>query len=241
MCLISYADAPILPLSPSIVLHTVHLTQTGKKTREHKARIVNDVKEAIDEHDTLYLFSYENMRSDRFKDVRLHFRDEVDGKSSRIFLGKNKLLQLAMGRTPEDEHAENLRKVAALTSGSVGLLATSRPNQEVESYFADMVEEDFARAGATAPKTVSIPNELVGNFPSSMMEQFRKLGMPVEVKNGRVSLVGGVEEYRVCKEGQILSAEACKILHHFGYKLAEFRVKLVCKWNATSCKFQKMS
>lgn len=122
-----------------------------RATRDHKSKYVEEVRMAIDDHDSLYLFSYENMRSTKFKNIRLHFR-ETDQKesSSRIYLGKNKLLQIALGRTAEEEYADNLRHVAKrVTGGSVGLLFTSRPRDEVESYFANLVEEDFARAGAS--------------------------------------------------------------------------------------------
>uniref|UniRef100_A0A7S4I945 Ribosome assembly factor mrt4 n=1 Tax=Odontella aurita TaxID=265563 RepID=A0A7S4I945_9STRA len=239
----------------------VHLTQTSKKTREHKSAVVTDVRAAIDDHSSLYLFSYENMRSNKFKNVRAHFRDtdsehsgggapdtmDEDGgetkkkaSQSRIFLGKNKLLQLALGRTPEDEYADNLRRVSKLTTGSVGLLLTSRPRSDVEGYFAQLRDDDFARAGSIAPRTVSVSSTEVLNHPVSMVEQFRKLGMPVEVNNGRVVLVGGKESWTVCKEGQPLSAEACKILTHFGVKLAEFRVELVCRWSREEGEFEML-
>ena len=210
----------------------VALTQTAKKTREHKSDVIRDIRDAIDDHDSLYLFSFENMRSNKFKNVRMHFREaDMEGKSSRIFLGKNKLMQIALGKTPEDEHADNLRHVSKLTTGSVGLLATSKPRDEVEEYFSNLVEEDFARAGSIAPRTVTITPDMVATHPVSMTEQFRKLGMPVEVQNGKVALIGGKTEYVMCKKGQPLSAEACKILVHFGVKLSEFRVSLVCRWS----------
>jgi len=237
----------------------VHLTQTSKKTREHKSAIVADVRDAVDSNDSLYLFSYENMRSNKFKAVRMHFRDadakggssmeEDEGEGggggkgvprSRIFLGKNKLLQLALGRTVEDEHSPGLRRVSKLTTGSVGLLATSRPRSEVVRYFASLADEDYARAGAVAPRTVTLSAEDVSNHPVSMVEQFRKLGMPVEVNNGRVVLVGGKKEYVACREGQSLSAETCKILTHFGVRLAEFRVRLVCRWSSRDGEFEML-
>ena len=215
------------------LVFVVALTQTAKKTRDHKQGVILDIREAIDEHDSLYLFSFENMRSNKFKDVRMHFREaDAGGKSSsRIFLGKNKLMQIALGRGPEDEHADNLRHMSKLTTGSVGLLATSKPRKEVEEYFANLVDEDFARAGSIAPSTVKITSDMVATHPVSMTELFRKLGMPVEVQNGKIAFVGGKAEHVVCKKGQTLSVEACKILTHFGIKLSQFRVRLVCRWS----------
>jgi len=205
------------------------LTQTEKRgTREHKNAYIQEVRDAIDKHDSLYLLSYENMRSNKFKDVRLHFREEAP---SRIFLGKNKLLQIALGRTPEEEYADNLRHVAKrITGGSVGLLFTSRPRQQVEDYFDGLVEPDFARADSVAKRTVTVTSGMLEKFPVSIMEQFRKLGMPVEIQNGKVVFRDGRTQFGICKEGETISAEKCKLLVHFGIKLADFKVSLICRW-----------
>ena len=215
-----------------IQLYVVALTQTAKKTRDHKAAVVQEIRSTIDDHDSIFLFSYENMRSHLFKKVRMDFREpDTEGKSSRIFLGKNKLMQIALGRTPEDEYADNLRAVSKHVSGSVGLLVTSKSKEEVGRYFANLAEEDFARAGSISPRKIIVTNEMLYNFPVSMVEQFRKLGMPIEVDTGKLVLIGSKEEYVVCKEDQELSAEACKILFQFGIKVSEFRVTLVCHWS----------
>lgn len=178
------------------------------------------------------------MRSNHFKDVRLHFRgrnssDMDDGNDSgeeRLFLGKNKLLQIALGRTSEDEYSDNLHQITKNLTGSVGILCTNRSPKDVEGYFAKLAVEDFARAGQVAPRTVVLTRSQIETHPVSMVEQFRKLGLPVEVKNGRVAFVGGREEWEVCKRGQELSVEQCKILVHMGLKLAVFRIELLTRW-----------
>lgn len=163
----------------------------------------------------------------------MHFRPTpMNDAPSRIFLGKNKLLQVALGRTPEDEYSDNLRKVSKLISGgSVGLLFSSRPRSEVEKYFESFVEPDFARAGFEAPKNIFVDNSMLENFPVSMVEQLRKLGLPTQVDNGKVVLMDGRADFRICKEGETLSAEKCKLLVQFGKKISEFRVRLVCRWS----------
>lgn len=215
----------------------VALTKTDKRsTREHKSSYIEEVRTAVDNHDNLYLFSYENMRSNKFKEIRMHFRPSpMNDAPSRIFLGKNKLLQVALGRTSEDEYDDNLRQVSKLIAGgSVGLLFTSRPAADVEEFFANFVEEDFARAGFVSPKTVMVTNEMLEGFPVSMMDQFRKLGLPVKASTGKLILMDGRSEYCLCKESQTLSAEKCKLLVLFGKKLSEFRVHLVCRWSKGS-------
>eukprot|EP00525_Craspedostauros_australis_P012563 CAMPEP_0198118298 /NCGR_PEP_ID=MMETSP1442-20131203/21084_1 /TAXON_ID= /ORGANISM="Craspedostauros australis, Strain CCMP3328" /LENGTH=229 /DNA_ID=CAMNT_0043776527 /DNA_START=128 /DNA_END=817 /DNA_ORIENTATION=+ len=212
----------------------VHLTQTEKRTtREHKTSYIQEVRDAVDNHEQVYLFSYENMRSNKFKDIRMHFRDNNgEHKPSRILLGKNKLLKIALGKGPEDEYADNLRQVSKQIEGSVGLLFTSRPRKEVEGFFAGFSEPDFARAGFQSPRDVIITNEMLFNHPTSMLEQqFKKLGLPVDIDNGKIVLINSKNEHRLCKKGEELSPEKCKLLTHFGIKLSEFKVHLVCRWS----------
>ena len=163
----------------------------------------------------------------------MHFRqtkDEMD-MPTRIFLGKNKLMQIALGKTPEDEYADNLRHISKEISESVGLIFTSRPRSDVEEFFSEFSEPDFARAGFVCPRDVVITNKMLFNHPVSMLEQqFRKQGLPVKIENGKIVLLDNKGEYRLCKEGETLSPEKCKLLTHFGIKLSVFRVKLVCRW-----------
>jgi mRNA turnover protein 4 len=168
--------------------------------------------------------------------------DNDESAPSRIFLGKNKLLQIALGKTPEDEYADNIRHVSGAISESVGLLFTSRSKQGVQDYFENLAEPDFARSGFVATRDVVITNEMLANHPVSMMEQqFRKQGLPVRIDNGIIVLLEGLTEYRLCKEGETLSPEKCKALSHFGIKMSEFRVKLVCYWSRKAGEFEMLS
>merc|ERR1712176_650766 len=152
-----------------------------------------------------------------------------------------KLLQIALGKNPEDEYADNLRHVSGEISESVGLLFTSRSKKSVVDYFENLVEPDFARAGSIAPRDVVITNEMLADHPVSMLEQqFRKQGLPVKIENGSIVLLDGKKTYRLCKEGETLSPEKCKALSHFGIKLSEFRVKLVFHWSSKTGEFEML-
>uniref|UniRef100_A0A7S1FR25 Ribosome assembly factor mrt4 n=1 Tax=Corethron hystrix TaxID=216773 RepID=A0A7S1FR25_9STRA len=213
---------------------------TSRSTKSHKSAYIASVRESIDDHSSLYLFSYTNMRSNHFKNVRMHFRETQDKDDmndsdegvggGRILLGKNKLLQVALGRNEAEEYATNLGRVSTMITGNVGLIMTNQSREEVVKYIQNYSVDDFARAGSIASRSVTISNAEVVNFPVSMVEQFRKLGMAVDVKNGSVKLTTG-ETYTICKEGQTLTAEACRLLVHFGIKLAEFKIKLICRWD----------
>ena len=48
----------------------VTLSKTKKKGREHKENIVNSIREAIEKYDSVYVFTFENMRNLKFKEFR---------------------------------------------------------------------------------------------------------------------------------------------------------------------------
>ena len=64
-----------------------------------------------------------------------------------------------------------------------------------------------------------------------MLKSF-PISMTVEIKNGQIILHNGLDNYPVCKEGEVLSAEKCKLLVHFDMKLSDFKVALVCRWSS---------
>jgi hypothetical protein len=97
-------------------------------------------------------------------------------------------------------------------------------------YIAGLSMEDYIQAGAVLPRTVTLMRAKVELHPASMAEQFWKLGLPVEAKDGRVLFAGEREEYKVCQEGWELTVKQCKILVHMGRKLAVFWIGLVCRW-----------
>lgn len=49
----------------------------------------------------------------------------------RLFFGKNKVMGVALGKTPEDEYKDGLHKVTKRLWGQNGLLFTNRNTEEV--------------------------------------------------------------------------------------------------------------
>lgn len=84
------------------------LTNAHKKGFERKSGLFQDVRGCCDQYASLYIFSIENMRNDRLKDVRMKWKD------SRFFYGKNRVIQLALGRTEAEEYKESLHTISAV-------------------------------------------------------------------------------------------------------------------------------
>ncbi|ETW06686.1 hypothetical protein H310_02868 [Aphanomyces invadans] len=213
-------------------VRTKPLTQTNKKGAELKKGVVEAIRQAVDEFETVYVFSFENMRTNHFKVVRADFSD------SRFFLGKNKVMKVALGRTREEEYADNLSKLASDISGGVGLLMTNKSKDEVVQYFKDLSVEDYAKSGFVATETVTIPAGPQPQFVGSMVESLRQLGLPIDLKRGVIVLNN---DHTICKEGATLTPEQAKLLVHFDKKLSTFNVELLSRWTSDGGKYERLA
>ncbi|KAM7252368.1 hypothetical protein ACFE04_024251 [Oxalis oulophora] len=164
------------------------------------------------------------MRNLKFKE----FRDQLK-PTSRFFLGSNKVMQVALGRSNADEIKPQLHKVSKLLRGDTGLVFTNMPKEEVESLFDKYEEHDFARTGTIATEKVELPEGPLEQFSHEMEPLLRKQGMPVRLNKGVIELVS---DFVVCEEGKPVSPEASRILRHLGIKMATFQLHLICRWSA---------
>ena len=68
--------------------------------------------------------------------------------------------------------------------GSVGLLFTNKPAEEVNKWFGDFSESDFSRSGFVASEDLICKAGPLVQFTHSMEPQLRKLGLPTALKKG---------------------------------------------------------
>ena len=199
----------------------MNLTQVKAKRRELKATLVDKVRDSVSAYSRAYVFSYENMRTAPCKDLRQAMSD------SRFFLGKNRVVQKALGATPADEHRPGLSGLSAALRGNVGLLFTERTADDVAAAFEAAAAPDFARAGFVTPVAVAVPRGPIG-LPHTMVDELRKLGM------ASLRLEKGVPvlptPFAICAAKDVLTPEQCRLLKHFGHALATFRLRLVAGW-----------
>ncbi|XP_065844070.1 mRNA turnover protein 4 homolog [Oscarella lobularis] len=200
----------------------ISLTRTKKKGVERKKTLLDEVRDSVDNYASIFVFSVENMRNSKLKDVRTQWKD------SRFFFGKNKVMAVALGKTPEEERKENLHQLSERLKGNVGLLFTNQDKHHVIDWFKKFKEPDYARAGTAASFDVILDAGPLDDFPHSMEPQLRQLGLPVALKKGVVTLT---EDYRICSEGDELSPDQAKLLKLFGRPMIEFHVKLESVWS----------
>jgi len=207
----------------------ISLTRTKKKGLETKQNLVEEIRKCIDEFARVFVFSVEHMRNNKLKDVRMEWRH------SRFFLGKNKVMALALGRSAEEEIADNLHKVTQFLAGQKGLLFTNQTKEEVLEYFDSLSESDYARSGDIATETVLLKEGLLEQFPHSIEPQLRQLGLPTKLQRGVPALL---TDHTVCTEGDMLSPEQARILKLLGKEMAAFRLVMQCVWTRHDGNFE---
>ncbi|KAN0063172.1 mRNA turnover and ribosome assembly protein [Thecaphora frezii] len=207
----------------------VSLTKTDKKTKDNKANLMDRVRDAAQQYPYVWLLAVGNMRNTYLKQVRDLW------KGSKIFFGKHNVIAKALGVTEEHEIRTGISGIASRLTGNVGLLFTESPPAEVVDWFKDHSRIDFARAGFKATETVILPQGPVmarttppETLPHPIEPQLRKLGMPTELKRGVPTLL---QEYRVCKKGDTLTADQAQILKHLLIQMAHFKLVPLAYWS----------
>lgn len=200
------------------------LTKTSKKTGlEHKEKIIDQVKTYCNQYERIFLYSLDNTRNNHLKELRTVFKSD-----SRFYQGKNKLTQIALGKSEENEALPGLHKLSDKLIGEVGLFFTDRDPTEIVKYFNTFNQATFARAGDVACATVKIAAGPLPQFSHAIESYLREtLKFPTMLKNGVVTLM---KDVFIAKDGERLTSDNCRLLRLLGCAIADFNLKLLLKW-----------
>lgn len=213
----------------------VTLAQTDKKGKENKTRIFDEVRSGLDEFQYVWILQLDDVRTPVLQDIR------TDWVGSKLILGKRRVLEKALGDTPEEEYKDNLCKLSKLCTGVSGLLFTNETPETVSAYFKAYTKQDYSRAKSRAPIDFTIPEGIVysrgGQIPTeedvpmshSLEETLRnKLKVPTKIKAGKITIN---EPYVVCRKGEVLDVRQALLLKQFGIAASEFKVKIIAYYN----------
>ncbi|KAF4687824.1 mRNA turnover 4 [Perkinsus olseni] len=122
----------------------VNLTKVSKRqTRERKDKTIEEIRECLEKFRFAYVLKLENQRNNLLKGLR------DDLKPGRLFCGRNKVMQVALGVDPESEsqdgepwgwslgllrasiYRDGIHALSAHVSGEVGLLLTDMTAEQV--------------------------------------------------------------------------------------------------------------
>jgi len=209
----------------------VALTKTKSKGLEQKTELISQVRKCVDDYKYIYVFEIENSRNNLIKDVREQWKD------SRFFFGKNNILELALGKTVEDEQAPGLAGLSEKLRGPRGLLLTNRAKDETTGWFKRHKAVEYARSGFVATESVSLDAGPLSQFPHSIEPHLRQLGLPTSLVKGVVTLV---KDHVVCTKGDVLTPEQCRVLKLLENPMASFRLKLKFLWTKKTGKVRSI-
>jgi mRNA turnover protein 4 len=97
----------------------VALTKTTKKENDKKSSLIDKVRNNIDQYEYCYAFNYKNMTTMPMQELRKYYEE------SKFIIGKNKVLQVALGRTEEESHRINSYHLSEYMKGTCGLFFTN--------------------------------------------------------------------------------------------------------------------
>jgi mRNA turnover protein 4 len=211
-------------------------TATAKKgnVKERKLETIEAVQKALRSYPHVYLYRLENARNAFFQRVR---RDLSE--SSVFWLGRNRVLQRALGKDAQSAVIPGAEQVSKGITGSTGLLFPRLGKVDLQDALSQYSLFDFARAGSIAPFDVTITPE-PGNvlcrqdtkepISATLEPMLRNAGVQTMLRGGNVLLATGTE-LAVCREGDRLSENQARILKAFGIQLDEFAVKLTAHFD----------
>ena len=198
----------------------IPLSKVTKKTgiTDKKEKLVNKVHKYLKQYKYCYAFTYKNMTNISMNALKDYFKDSI------FMIGKNKVIQVGLGRDETEEKKEGSSKLGAFLKGSCGLFFTDKDPDDIIEYFQKYSCPYFGNTGSVSNQTLILKrglDEHLNDFPSSMESQFRQLGMSVKVDNGKFCLL---DDYIVCQKDKPLTADQSKMCKHLNIYLDEFKI-----------------
>jgi len=206
-------------------LKKIALTKTKKRpASDFKTALVEKIHKSLGKYNNAFVFTHEHMTTLPFRQIQTSWKD------AKFFLGKNKLMKLALGRTEDDSFKLNSHMLSEHLSGHCGLLLTNKTKEEVVGFFEGFQTPQYADAGTIADRTLIMRKgfEDTKPFTHSMESYLRKLGLNTSLVNTQIQLN---EDFIVAEEGKPLTVEQCKILRLLQIPLTEFRIRIKAWWN----------
>ena len=211
----------------------IHTSKVKRNVKGVKNDQMETIRSSIDEMRYAYVVSVSNERNNILKAVR----DEL--KPGKMFYSKNKLVQLALGLSPESECAEGIHALAPLITGHVALITSNLNQADLATLLSVHDETEYARAGGLASYTIALEAgfDALAAFPFSMETQLRKLGLPTMLHDGKIKLLAN---HTVCAEGQTLTANQAQILKLMHIQMAKFEIAIQAVYDKESSKVSMM-
>jgi large subunit ribosomal protein LP0 len=154
-------------------------------SRADKELYFQKLKELLSKYPSLFIVNVDNVGSNQMHQIRVALR----GKGV-VLMGKNTMVRRALRSVLTDNpHYERL---LVHVKGNIGFVFTDKDLNEVRDLIVANKVAAPARAGAFAPKDVTVPGGNTGMEPGKT-SFFQALGIPTKIARGTIEIVSDVK------------------------------------------------
>ncbi|KIM84150.1 hypothetical protein PILCRDRAFT_818465 [Piloderma croceum F 1598] len=154
-------------------------------TRAEKEVYFVKLKELLAKYPSLFLVNVDNVGSNQMHQIRVALRGR-----GIVLMGKNTMVRRAI-RTVLSENPQYERLLPHIR-GNIGFVFTSNDLKEIRDIIISNKVAAPARAGAFAPKDVTIPAGNTGMEPGKT-SFFQALGIPTKIARGTIEIVSDIK------------------------------------------------
>jgi len=154
-------------------------------TRADKQIYFTKLKELIAKYPSIFIVNVDNVGSNQMHQIRVALR----GKGV-VLMGKNTMVRRAL-RSVLAEFPQ-FERLLPHVKGNIGFVFTSGDLKDIRSIIVANKVAAPARAGAFAPKDVSVPAGNTGMEPGKT-SFFQALGIPTKIARGTIEIISDVK------------------------------------------------
>jgi large subunit ribosomal protein LP0 len=153
-------------------------------TRAQKELYFNRLKELIAKFPSIFVVNVDNVGSNQMHQIRVALR----GKGT-VVMGKNTMVRRAL-RSILSEYPQ-FERLLPHVRGNIGFVFTSGDLKDIRDLIVANNGAAPARAGACAPRDVTVPAGNTGMEPGKT-SFFQALGIPTKIARGTIEIVSDV-------------------------------------------------
>ncbi|KAF8501260.1 60S acidic ribosomal protein P0 [Gautieria morchelliformis] len=154
-------------------------------SRADKEAYFAKLKDLIAKYPSIFIVNVDNVGSNQMHQIRVSLR----GKGI-VLMGKNTMVRRAIRSILSDY--QEFEKLLPHIKGNIGFVFTSGDLKDIRDLIIANKVAAPARAGAFAPKDVTVPSGNTGMEPGKT-SFFQALGIPTKIARGTIEIVSDVK------------------------------------------------
>lgn len=154
-------------------------------TRAEKEAYFVKLKALVSKYPSVFIVNVDNVGSNQMHQIRVALRSK-----GVVLMGKNTMVRRALRSILAEQ--PQYEKVLPHVKGNIGFVFTNSDLKEVRELIVANKVAAPARAGALAPRDVSIPAGNTGMEPGKT-SFFQALGIPTKIARGTIEIVSDVQ------------------------------------------------